>query len=194
MSQSISHTTGDDAPLSAARSPDASQMDPEMSDNDELIGRTVTINKPRKELYAFWRNFENLATFMENIESISVIDEARSHWIVQAPAGKKVEWDSLVTEDISGELIAWTSTEESEIKHSGRIEFRDAQGGRGTEVVATILYDPPAGAMGKIVAKLFQKEPKIQSRRDLRRFKQLMETGEIATAAINSAAEAHIAH
>ena len=78
-------------------------------------------------------------------------------------------------------MIAWASTEGADIPNSGRIEFRDA-GDRGTIVTATIAYDPPAGIIGKVVAKLFQREPAIQARRDLRRFKQLMETGEIATA------------
>lgn len=95
--------------------------------------------------------------------------------------GRISTWDSIIVDDIPGELIGWKSAEGADIANSSHVEFRDAQAGRGTEVTATILYDPPAGALGKIVAKLFQKEPKIQSRRDLRRFKQLMETGEIST-------------
>ena len=102
----------------------------------------------------------------------------------EAPAGETVEWEARVTEDRDGELIAWTSEEGSQIPNSGRVEFRDA-GARGTVVTATILYDPPAGVIGKLVAKLFQREPAIQARRDLRRFKQLMETGEVATPAMN---------
>lgn len=175
-----------DAPLSAAKHPDLDTLDIErVGEADTLIGRTVTINRPRRELYDFWRDFANLARVMENIESVTVLDATRSHWTVSAPAGKSVEWDSIVTEDVPGSLIGWRSTDGSEIKHSGRIEFRDAQGGRGTLVTATLLYDPPAGALGRMVAKLFQEEPKIQARRDLRRFKQLMETGEVATARIN---------
>jgi uncharacterized membrane protein len=94
----------------------------------------------------------------------------------------------VLTEDRPGEIIAWTTPEDAEIKHTGRIEFRDAPPGRGTEVTATIEYEPPAGEIGKAFAKLFQKEPKIQARRDLRRFKQLMETGEIPTSAAPDAA------
>jgi uncharacterized membrane protein len=171
-----------DAPLSAAkRKPKAAALKGERVEGFELIGRTVTINRPRRELYGIWRDFRNLPRFMENIERVEVIDEKRSHWVVSAPAGDSVEWDSLIEEDIPGELISWSSVAGSGIEHSGRIEFRDAHGGRGTEVTATILYDPPAGKLGKVIAKLFQKEPKIQARRDLRRFKQLMETGELAT-------------
>lgn len=152
---------------------------------DAILGRSATINRPAAELYAYWRDFSNLATFMENVERIDVIDDKRSHWIVKAPAGKTVEWDAIVTEDTGvtegkGGAIAWTSADGADIANSGRVEFADA-GPRGTVVTATINYDPPAGSIGKIIAKMFQREPFIQARRDLRRFKQLMETGEIST-------------
>lgn len=153
-----------------------------------LVGRTVTINRPRSEIYAFWRDFRNLARFMENIESVTPGDGRRSHWIVKAPAGKTVEWDSEITEDEPDRLIAWRSVEGADIKNTGRIEFADAPPGRGTYVTATIVYDPPGGEIGKLFAKLFQKEPKIQARRDLRRLKQLLETGEISTSKAPDAA------
>jgi uncharacterized membrane protein len=155
---------------------------------EQLVERTVTISRPRHELYAFWRDFGNLAQVMENIESVTVLDERRSHWVVRAPAGQTVEWDSVIVEDVPDELISWQSDAGADITNSGRIDFRDAPGGRGTLVTATIAYDPPAGAVGKLVAKLFQREPKIQARRDLRRFKQFMETGEIATSRMNAEA------
>lgn len=152
---------------------------------DHLLGRSVTIARPAAELYRFWRDFANLPAFMDNVERIDVLDTVRSHWVVKAPGGGMVEWDAIVTEDREGELIAWTSAEGADVPNSGRITFRDA-GARGTVVTATILYDPPGGTIGKLVAKLFQREPAIQARRDLRRFKQLMETGEVATAARNA--------
>ncbi|MEC3948677.1 SRPBCC family protein [Sphingobium sp. HWE2-09] len=149
---------------------------------DDLIGRSVTINRPRDELFAYWRDFSNLPSFMDNVERIDILSNTTSHWVVKAPAGRTVEWDATVTEEKAGELIAWTSAEDADVPNSGRIEFRDA-GARGTIVTATIAYDPPVGVVGKVIAKLFQREPAIQARRDLRRFKQLMETGEVATAA-----------
>lgn len=149
---------------------------------DTLIGRSVTINRPRDELYAVWRDFGNLPRFLDNVERVDVVDDRRSHWVVKAPGGKTVEWDAVITQEQPGEMIAWASTEGAEVPNSGRIDFRDV-GGRGTVVSATIVYDPPAGFIGKVIAKMFQREPAIQARRDLRRFKQLMETGEIATAA-----------
>ena len=151
---------------------------------DTLVGRTVTINRPRAELFAFWRDFANLSRFMENVERVDVLDGKRSHWVVKGPTGP-VEWDAVITEEQPDTLIAWTSDEGADVPNSGRVEFRDA-GARGTVVSVTIRYDPPAGFIGKAVAKIFQREPAIQARRELRRFKQLMETGEIATGARNA--------
>jgi uncharacterized membrane protein len=183
MSERITHTAHGDAPLSSARNPDpGASFDTAAEKGDELIGRTVTIDRPRQELYAFWRDFRNLPLFMENIQSVTLLDEQRSHWVVRAPADRTVEWDAVIIEDEPGRTIAWSSTEDASVRNSGRIEFRDSSNARGTEVTATIVYDPPAGAVGRLVAKLFQREPKVQARQDLRRFKQLMETGEIATA------------
>lgn len=176
-------TVNDDAPPTTPKSREtrdaALQTLPETR-GDTLIGRTVTINRPRAELYAYWRDFARLPTFMDNVERVDVLSPTRSHWVVKAPGGRTVEWDALVTEEKEGELIAWASTEDADVPNSGRIEFRDA-GDRGTIVTATIVYDPPAGVVGRLIAKMFQREPAIQARRDLRRFKQLMETGEVAT-------------
>jgi uncharacterized membrane protein len=144
-----------------------------------LVGRAVTINRPREELYAFWRDFSNLAPLMDNIERIETRDDKRSHWVVKGPAGKDVEWDAIVTEDEPGRRIAWRADDDADIKNSGWIEFRDGPTGRGTEVHALIEYDAPGGMLGRLVAKALQREPNTQARRELRRFKQLMETGEI---------------
>jgi len=175
------HPLGD-APPATAKDPNpaAAGLGAD-ADQDNLVERTVTINRPRHELYAFWRDFRNLPLFMENIESVVEIDGSRSHWRVKAPADSTVEWDSMLVEDVPGEVLEWRSIEGASVDNSGRIEFRDSSNGRGTLVTATIAYDPPAGAVGKMVAKLFQREPNVQARQDLRRFKQLMETGEIST-------------
>ncbi|MFT4054584.1 MAG: SRPBCC family protein [Novosphingobium sp.] len=176
-------TVNDDAPPTTSKSRetrDAALQALTETRGDTLIGRTVTINRPRADLYAYWRDFARLPSFMDNVERVDVLSPTRSHWVVKAPGGRTVEWDALVTEEKEGELIAWASTEDADVPNSGRIEFRDA-GDRGTIVTATIVYDPPAGVVGRLIAKMFQREPAIQARRDLRRFKQLMETGEIAT-------------
>lgn len=184
----MSETQADDAPLATAKkqAPAVDQATDALIENkgDTLVGRAVTINRPLGELFAYFRDFANLATFMENVEHIEVLDDRRSHWVVKAPGGKSVEWTSAITDERHDTFIAWASEEGADVPNSGRVDFRDA-GNRGTVVTATILYDPPAGTIGKLVAKIFQREPAIQARRDLRRFKQLMETGEIATGARN---------
>jgi uncharacterized membrane protein len=149
---------------------------------DVMVGRSVTINRPREELYAFWRDFTNLPQFMQNVHSVAIQDQTRSHWVIEAPAGTTVEWDSEITQDVPGRLIAWRSLEGATVRNKGQVEFLDSADNRGTVVRVTLAYDPPGGSAGKLIAKLFQKEPKIQARQDLRRFKQLMETGEVATA------------
>ena len=164
--------SGDDAPAASSK-----------HDNSDgaISARAVTINRPVAEVFAYFRDFANLPTFMDNVVRIDVLDAGRSHWVVKAPAGKTVEWDARITDERENALLAWASEPGADIENSGRVEFRDA-GARGTVVTATIAYDPPAGVVGKLIAKMFQREPAIQARRDLRRFKQLMETGEIATA------------
>jgi uncharacterized membrane protein len=184
MATRTTRTRGDDAPLSTAKNPAAAATGLAVDEDDEvLVGRTVTINRPRQELYDFWRDFSNLPQFMENIESVTVTDGTRSHWKVRAPAGSSVEWDSEIVEDIPGSVIKWRSVPAASVANSGRIEFRDSSNQRGTIVSVTIAWDPPAGALGKVFAKIFRREPKVQARQELRRFKQLMETGELPTSA-----------
>jgi uncharacterized membrane protein len=171
-----------DAPLSAARDKDVPR-DAVDGDEKEIVGRTVTINRPRSEVYAFWRDFSNLPIVMDNVERIDVVDSTRSHWVVNAPAGRTVEWDAIVTADEPDSLIAWETAEGADIRSSGRVEFLDAAPGRGTMVRATIAYDPPGGVIGEWIAKIFQREPNVQARRDLRRLKQYLETGEVTSSA-----------
>jgi uncharacterized membrane protein len=183
----IEHSMRDDAPPATSKQREDKERASTIlaeSRGDTLIGRSVTINRPAEEVYAFFRDFSNLPRFMENVERIDLLDERRSHWVVKAPAHGTVEWDALVTEDQPGALIAWQSEPGAEVPNGGRIEFRDA-GTRGTVVTANIVYDPPGGAIGKLIAKMFQREPGIQARRDLRRLKQYLETGEVATPAMN---------
>lgn len=145
------------------------------------IEKVVTINKPRGVLYEYWRNFSNLPLIMRHLESVQPIDYKRSHWIAKGPAGLKVEWDAEIINEVENEVIGWRSLEGSAIDNAGSVRFTDSPVGRGTEVRVTLKYDPPAGAIGAAVAKLFGESPDLQIRDDLRRFKMLMETGEVAT-------------
>jgi uncharacterized membrane protein len=172
-----------DAPVTTARESDQRRRAAGRDREDAIIGRSVTINRPRDEVYAYWRNFSNLAEVMENIVRVDVVDERRSHWVVKAAGDGTVEWDSIITAEEPGHMVAWQSVEGADVSSSGRVEFLDAAPGRGTIVRATIAYDPPAGVIGEWIATLFQREPAIQARRDLRRLKQLLETGEISSSA-----------
>jgi uncharacterized membrane protein len=173
--QYSSHSDHDDAPVTASKT---------VKPDRTLLAEAVTINRPAQELYDFWRNPANLVRVMDNIQSIEPIDANRSRWTVKAPAGGTVSWESVITKDVPGSEIYWQSAEGADVANSGRIEFREA-GQRGTIVRATIAYEAPGGKFGELIAKLFQREPRLQARRDLHRLKQLMETGEIATGARN---------
>jgi uncharacterized membrane protein len=148
---------------------------------ENLLGNTVTVGRTPQELYDEWRDFSRFPRFMENVESVEKLDDKRSRWTIKAPLGSAVELVTKIIDDHPGKSIAWASEPDSEIETEGRVEFLEAPVGRGTYVRLTMRYSPPGGMVGKGLAKLFQREPKIQSRRDLRRFKSLMETGEVAT-------------
>jgi uncharacterized membrane protein len=183
MADPTTRTTSGDAPFAAAKNanPRAAGAGIAAQEGDAVIAYTVCINRPRPELYAFWRDFSHLPRFMENVQSVVTEDRTHSHWVVAAPGGRSVEWDSQITEDVPDERIAWATTQ-GDVRNSGAVQFRDAPSGRGTFVTVTIAYRPPGGAVGRLVGKLFHREPKVQARQDMRRFKQLMETGEIPTA------------
>lgn len=140
------------------------------------VQRSVTINKSQAELYQFWRNFENLPQIMNHLESVTVLDDKRSHWKAKAPLGTSVEWEAETSGEVENERISWHSVEGSEIPNSGVVEFRPTTN-RGTEVRVTLTYEPPAGKLGSWIAWLFGEEPSQQVAEDLRRFKSLMETG-----------------
>jgi len=141
--------------------------------------KSITVNRSPEEVYGFWRRLSNLPRFMGNLESVEELDERRSHWRAKGPAGTAVEWDAEITEERSGELIAWQSLPGSDLRNWGRVRFQPAPGGRGTELQVEIEYKAPAGEVGARLARLLGKEPGQELAEDLRRFKQVMETGEV---------------
>lgn len=145
------------------------------------VSKSVTINKPANELYAFWRDFENLPRIMNHLEYVRVLDDKHSHWKAKAPAGLSVEWDAEIVNEVPNELIGWRSLPDAQIPNAGSVRFKPALDGRGTELRVELEYVPPAGPIGAAIAKLLGEEPSVQIEDDLRRFKQLMETGEFAT-------------
>jgi uncharacterized membrane protein len=138
------------------------------------VERSVVVNRPASEVYQFWRNFENLPRFMDHLESVTVIDESRSHWVAKAPAGTRVEWDATIHNELENQLIAWRSLPGADINNAGSVHFTSVGDGR-TEVRVVLSYEPPAGRLGAVVAKLLGEEPSQQVEDDLRRFKQVME-------------------
>jgi uncharacterized membrane protein len=145
------------------------------------VAQAVTINRAPEELYRFWRDLQNLPRFMKHLESVRETGNRRSHWVAKAPAGRTVEWDAEITEDRPNELIAWRSLEGADVDNIGSVRFDRAPGGRGSIVRVEIWHRPPAGVVGAAVAKLFGENPDWQVKDDLRRFKQVMETGEVIT-------------
>jgi uncharacterized membrane protein len=147
------------------------------------VTQSFLINRSPRELYDYWRNFENLPRIMHHLESVTVIDDRRSHWVTRAPsiAGGSVEWDAEITRDEPERLIEWRSLPGADVDNTGSIRFTPAPGDRGTAVRVEIKYLPPAGQIGRLVAKLFGEGPERQIREDLRDFKRTMETGEVPT-------------
>jgi len=145
------------------------------------VEKSVTVNATPEQLYTFWRNFENLPRFMHNLESVQVHDTKRSRWVAKGPAGKSVDWEAEIINEIPNELIGWRSIDGSEVDNAGSVHFKPATGNRGTEVKVILRYDPPAGKFGARISKLLGEDPASNVQEDLRRLKMLVETGEIAT-------------
>ena len=147
------------------------------------VEKSVTINATPEQLYAFWRNFENLPRFMHNLEAVQVHDAKRSHWVAKGPAGTTADWEAEIINEIPNELIGWRSVDGSKVDNAGSVHFTPAAGGRGTEVKVVLRYDPPAGLLGATVSKILGEDPAMNVQEDLRRLKMLVETGELATTA-----------
>jgi uncharacterized membrane protein len=148
---------------------------------DVHIETSIAINKSPEELFAFWRDFNNLPLFMRNLEAVTVLDQKRSHWVAKAIGGMRVEWDAEIFNEKENELISWRSLENADVVNAGSVRFQHGPEGHGTYVRVTMNYNPPAGKVGATVAQLLGAEPLQLIKEDLRRLKQIMEAGEIAT-------------
>ncbi|HKV84142.1 MAG TPA: SRPBCC family protein [Ktedonobacterales bacterium] len=146
-----------------------------------IVERSITIGAPPDTVYAYWRDFARLPTFMRHLDAVTTTDGAHSHWVARAPLGRTVEWDAQITEDRPNELIAWESLPGTLVPNQGEVRFSAAPGGRGTELTVRMTYQPPLGAAGAAVARILLEEPTLQVREDLRRLKAILETGETPT-------------
>jgi uncharacterized membrane protein len=139
----------------------------------------TTIQKPPQDVYSFWRQLSNLASFMAHLDEVRVIDEKTSHWRASAPFGKTIEWDAEITDDVPGERISWRAVDGADVPNDGTVYFVAAPGDRGTEVHVMLHYEVPGGRPGAAVARYFGEEPHQHLDDDLRRLKQVLETGEV---------------
>jgi uncharacterized membrane protein len=146
-----------------------------------LVDESVTIGCHHDELYGFWRDLENLPRFMDHLVSVRVLDSRRSHWVAKAPAGRTVEWDAEIINDEPNELIAWRTLDQADVISAGSVAFKPTGKADETMVHVRLQYEPPAGKIGAAVARMLGTEPAHTIREDLRRFKSLMEAGEIPT-------------
>jgi uncharacterized membrane protein len=146
-----------------------------------IVEESVTINRSASELYRFWRNLENLPRFMSHLESVERITDTLSRWRAKGPAGMDVEWNAEIINEVPDQVIGWRSIEGSDVVSAGSVNFADAGAGRGTRVRVRLQYSPPGGKAGAAIAKLMGRDPATEIREDLRRFKQLIEAGEVAT-------------
>lgn len=143
------------------------------------VDKSITVNRPRFEVYQFWRNLENLPSFMRHLDRVRPLNDTVSHWTAKAPMGKQVEWDAEILTDEPGDLIGWRSLPGADVSNAGSVHFRDAAGNRGTEVKVELQYLPPGGTLGSLLAKILGEDPAKQVEEDLRRFKMMLETGEV---------------
>ena len=146
-----------------------------------IASSKMQLNCSPQEAYRFWRNFENLPLFMRHIDNVSILGDRRSRWTAAGPLGSRIQWDAEIVAEREGELISWRSLPGSDVEVDGYVEFSKAPGNRGTFVSANVIYNPPAGKIGATFAKLVGKDPSFLMRQDLRRFKALLEAGEIPT-------------
>lgn len=150
------------------------------------VSRSITINRPRQEVYAFWRDFQNLPKFMGRVESVRPSGDSHFHWVWHGPEGRE-EGPVRIIEEEDGRRISWQSGDGSSFRTSGTVQFADAPGDRGTEVTLMTAFEPHGGAAMRAANLLWQRSPQRQAHVDLRRLKQLLETGEVATSAMRKA-------
>jgi uncharacterized membrane protein len=145
------------------------------------IEANVTINRPRQELYDFWHRFENLPQFMRHVESVEVLGDGRSRWVARSPLGRPVEWEAEIVDDQAGRLLSWRSLPGSQVQNAGTVLFEEATGGRGTMVTVQMEAGPAGNGLGRLLGRALSPITRQQVQEDLRRFKNLMEAGEIPT-------------
>ena len=137
------------------------------------VTKSIIVHAPVGDVYTLWANFENFPHFMKYIKSITKQSDRSSHWVMEGPLGKDIEWDAETTRLEQNKRIAWNSRDNGDIKTSGQVTFNSLLQGQ-TEITVTLQYVPPAGKVGEIVASIFS-DPEKQLDEDLRNFKLYIE-------------------
>jgi uncharacterized membrane protein len=142
----------------------------------------ITILAPAEKVYAYWRNLENLPSFMKHLASIEIIGPTRSRWKWRAIKDQvTLEWESEITDEVPNALIAWRSTEGATVAHTGEVFFDELSHGRGTEVHVSVRYQPPGGKVTDFLEKVLGESPDITLKEDIRRLREIIEVGTIPT-------------
>lgn len=144
-----------------------------------IVEESVTINRSAAELYRFWRDLENLPRFMRHLESVERVTDTLSRWRAKGPAGIDVEWNAEIHNEVPSKLIGWRSIEGSDVVSAGSVNFEDDGQGR-TRLRVRLQYSPPGGKAGAALAKLVGRDAATEIREDLKRFKQMVESGEVS--------------
>jgi uncharacterized membrane protein len=135
----------------------------------------VVVNRPREEVYAFWRKLENLNLFMEHVHNIRELDDTRSAWTVSVPGGiHNIQWEAEIVKEEEGRELSWQSTYGAPIENTGKINFSDTPG-NGTRIDAMISYRAPFGAVGEGFSRLLTPLFRNKIEEDIRSFKYYME-------------------
>jgi uncharacterized membrane protein len=137
-------------------------------------------------VYGFWRQLDNLPLFMTHLESVELLGNQRSRWTARGPGGFKVAWNAETIEDAPNRSISWRSLPGSQVENRGTVRFDRAPGNRGTELRVLLEYAPPGGRAVNMLVKMIGQSPEQVIQEDLRRLKQLIETGEISTSSGSS--------
>lgn len=146
------------------------------------IRKSIDINRPPNELYRFWRALNNLPKIMSHVESVEVITDRLSHWVIKTTTGlPTIEWDAEIINDVENERIGWRALHDADVDHAGSVEFEPIEGGRKTRVTVTLQYAPIAGRLGTAVAKFIGQDPEFKITDDLQRFKESMEAGNVVS-------------
>ncbi len=146
------------------------------------VHEAVRLELPVEQVYRYWRRLENLPRFMAHLDRVTEGLNGTSHWVAKGPAGLRVEWDAEIINEVENRTLGWRSLPGSDVVSAGSVNFHAVRGGRSTQVTVHLQYAVPAGKAGAFLVSLFGREPSQTIREDLRRFKQLLEAGELAQA------------